>query len=148
MSYLFFSNYCKYSIELLNLLQNTTLNNKFKLVCIDGISNHPSFLKVVPTLYIDSKIIEGQSCKQYIESNSKPLEKKIEGTYLNSNMSFSNIDGSEHDTSFSYINKSSQSTIPTNKMKMSETLKQMDFNKKLEELQQIRNEMTPKTNQM
>lgn len=141
---LFFSYNCKFCIEILNLLDNTDLKDKTQMVCIDGVRNLPSFLKVVPTFFIGGNVIEGKdNCIDYIKKNSKQTTQPIKGVDMMSNLTFEGLDNTQQpDTNFSYLNsKEPQLTVEQSKMQMSAKLDQMDFNKKLEELQSMRNNL-------
>lgn len=103
---LFYSNYCNYSFETLNLINKHNMTDHFIYVCVDNKEIQiPSFIKVVPTLYItDTKniLIEDDISDWFNKMFSKP---NLEPYSENNSFSYSVIDTNENTFSenFSYL---------------------------------------------
>lgn len=75
----FFSNYCDFSKEIINLLVRKNMKEQFLFVCVDANKYQlPDFVDRVPLLYTKSKhVLVDQSIMDYIEDIS-PKPKDIE----------------------------------------------------------------------
>ena len=68
MKVLFYSNKCQYSMEIIKKINESSIKDQIKLVCID--TNHFDNIKIVPTI-IDSdykEILEGKKAFDYIKN--------------------------------------------------------------------------------
>ena len=67
---LFFSNFCEYCNDILNLLIKKNIKQDFMMVCVDNNKyNIPSFVDRVPILYTkNDEIISDETIINYIES--------------------------------------------------------------------------------
>lgn len=75
----FYSNYCDFSKEILNLLVRKNIKDNFLFVCVDNNKYQlPNFVDRVPLLFTTSKhVLVDQSIMDYIEEVS-PQSKDIE----------------------------------------------------------------------
>ena len=69
---IFYSNYCSYCKQLLELLEKKSIKNKFVPICIDSPNIRlPKMIQQVPTLIIDNKLLVGQNAFEFIMKNFK-----------------------------------------------------------------------------
>ena len=116
---LFYSNRDTYSKKVLNIISSKKRDNEFVFICVDDKNIQlPSFLKVVPTIFLvrEQDILVDESIEEYFS----PKQKNVSGgenktneldAYFDSNngfsSSYSNIDDSvsnSNNSMFSYIN--------------------------------------------
>jgi len=76
---LFFSNYCKYSKDVLTQIQQNNLSKEFLLICIDSYSNIPQFVDRVPLIYQPHKkeIYIDESIDELINDMTKAQNKSL-----------------------------------------------------------------------
>ena len=110
MNYLFYSNFCQYSNELLKLIIDNNLKNQFKFICIeDNNVNIPSFITSVPSIIVNNinKLLVGNEAfewiklQKYINISTCNSTIKINDNMLPVNKNEINIDNSK--ISFTYI---------------------------------------------
>lgn len=97
---LFYSKFCEYSGEVVNLLNKKGARDEFTLVCIDTIRNKlPHFVDRVPLIYtIEDMIIYDDGILQYIERKYPSLApEEISPFSLEENTVFSFLGGNETD---------------------------------------------------
>lgn len=101
---LFFSNHCNYSIETLSKLKKNELLKNIIQVCIDNNDIQiPSFIQVVPTLYLtkEKSIITDDDIETWINEKIKLNNKELDAYYSgNFSSNFSTLEN-QNDTSLS-----------------------------------------------
>ena len=109
---LFFSKHCKYSKEILIMLEKTGILNTIIQVCIDDNNIQiPSFINVVPTLYLSEtkNILTEDNLNSWIEKQSQNFNKEIDAYYSGDfSSSFSNLETNEDtslSTNFTYLDQ-------------------------------------------
>lgn len=77
---LFFSNYCDYSNDILNMMVKKNVKNEFMLVCIDNSKFQlPQFVDRVPIIYTKrDELIYDDSIIKYIEAVAQPNGEIVE----------------------------------------------------------------------
>ena len=69
---IFYSNYCSYCKQLLELLEKKNVKAKFIPICVDNRHlNLPKSIQQVPTMIVDNKFYVGQQCFDYIMKTYK-----------------------------------------------------------------------------
>ena len=78
-SILIYSNYCRFSLNVLQELENSPIKSRLKFVCIDSKNVReklPSYISSVPTLIIgkQNSLIVGENIIQWIRTEHKRLQ--------------------------------------------------------------------------
>ena len=109
---IFYSNYCSYCKQLLELLEKKSIKNKFVPICIDSPNIRlPKMIQQVPTLIIDNKLLVGQNAFEFIMKNFKDeiVETWDGGEMGNFSTAYSYIEENENDKNllqnFNYLDK-------------------------------------------
>ena len=110
MNYLFYSNYCQYSKELLKLIIDNNFNTYFKFICIDDDNiKIPDLITNVPSIIINNinKVLMGNEAfewvklQKFININTNNSTKIINNDGLPVNKNEKNYDNTK--TIFTYI---------------------------------------------
>lgn len=69
----FYSNYCKYSLLLIKIIENENMDDKFKYICIDNNNTIPEQIYRVPTLVVhDIDVpLQGKNAFEWVKIASR-----------------------------------------------------------------------------
>lgn len=147
---IFFSNYCEHCKNILQKINDIKCGDKLTFVSVDDENiNIPSFIQVVPTIYLikEKKIIVDKELNEYLDSNDPSKQNMLDNLkpYFDSNSSFSSMYSSLDDSdiksftsSFTYLDEPvSNINTPTHDSSGSKISN--DVSKSYEQLQQSRN---------
>lgn len=127
-SYLFYSDYCEYSVEILQMINKYKLTC-IKLICVDQVSQLPQVVDRVPLIITPSnKIVIDDDIVDYIESIHTKSFDSVSALIDDQSSSFSFIDENEDEsgltvtrtfnfiseTNDNYVNKNSDMSFITN----------------------------------
>ena len=106
---LFFSNYDEYSIKIIETVKKNNIKDIIPICIDDSKIKIPSFITVVPTLYISSskKLIIDEHINIFIENKQSKDNKNVDNLAGYNNTSFSNeyhnidLDNHEQDSNLS-----------------------------------------------
>ena len=109
---LFFSNYCEYSKEVLSKLKKNELLKNVIQVCIDNNDIQiPSFIQVVPTLYLtqEKSIVTDDDIDTWIDEkvkiNNKDLDAYYSGNFSSYFSTLDNQDDTSLSSNFTYLDQ-------------------------------------------
>ena len=109
---LFFSNYCEYSKEVLSKLKKNELLKNVIQVCIDNNDIQiPSFIQVVPTLYLtqEKNIVTDDDIDTWINEtvkiNNKDLDAYYSGNFSSNFSTLDNQDDASLSSNFTYLDQ-------------------------------------------
>lgn len=144
---IFFSNYCRYSKEVLTEITKSKLNDLLTFICVDDKNIQlPPFLTAVPTIYIanEKKIIMDENIQNWLKSKQNSGNSGFLDSYFsggsNFSASFSNLDDSEDKSfvsEFTYLDQPIDS-INTPQEISDDKNKGNDISKSFEDLQNSR----------
>lgn len=82
----FYSNYCKYSLLLIKIIENENMDSNFKYISIDDNPSIPSQIHKVPTLVVHNSDVplEGKHAFDWIRVTSKLYKHKNHKKYISS----------------------------------------------------------------
>ena len=105
---LFYSNFCNYSKDVINIITKHNIRNQFMFVCVDNKKyNIPEFIDRVPSiLKLSGEVFMDEHINNYLELKKKTSNNNIEeispmtSMYGNSlySTNFSTIDGAENES--------------------------------------------------
>tara|TARA_Y100000389_G_scaffold155774_1_gene156513 strand:- start:127 stop:621 length:495 start_codon:yes stop_codon:yes gene_type:complete len=144
---IFYSNFCRYSKEILTTVTKSKLNDLLTFICVDDKNIQlPPFLTAVPTIYIanEKKIIMDENIQDWIKSKQNSGNDGLLDSYFsessNFSASFSNLDDSEDKSfvsDFTYLDQPIDS-INTPQEISGDKNKDNDVSKSYEDLQNSR----------
>ena len=134
---LFYSAHCNHCSQLLQIIKQSQLQNSIQQICIDSLPRHriPANVKNVPTLVIAGTMqpLVGQNVFKWVQQKALEKKKQQQATSISNNTSESgpsawqgNEMGSSFSDPYSFINASTESSIPKN----FEFIKENNFNVK------------------
>lgn len=111
---LFYSKFCKHSIDVINDITKRALRDNFMFISVDNPKfKIPDFIKVVPTiLTYEKQILTGKNVNLYVESKSQTVNKAsdeispftIGGTQYSAQYTWLSADGNGYDNDGSLLN--------------------------------------------
>ena len=151
----FFSNFCDYSKEVVQKINNTPLKDQITLVCVDDKNIQlPDFIQAVPTVFLinEKKILIDDDIETWFNSKTNSNHSQGQGSgddltpYFGSagafSSSFSNLDDSPDKpfiSGFTYLDEPSSAIQTPDKLGNDDRIKS-DITQSFEKLQQARNQ--------